>query len=117
MPCRLQRSAQHILTSLGQNNVSHPCTSPTARDRQEDFRQVLHKLLLLLEGELDVAVALLRGCQGGKNVSAHAKISRTHVRRLLRPWKAQRNPPKVLNVHRAFLVAGTNIKTETVATP
>lgn len=73
--------------------------APTSGNRQKYFRHLLDKYGLLFWSEQQIAVAMLRRSQCRKNVPAHAKVWIPHVRTLFRTGHAQRDPPKVCNLH------------------
>src|SRR5580698_6158258 len=101
LPGGSERPGQQILIRSRQNDVRGAVSSPTACDRQEDFRLLGNEIGLQFRCQHQVAEALALRCQGSEDPSAHAKVGRTHVRALLRAGQAQRQPPKIRSSHYA----------------
>src|SRR2546430_1295765 len=78
---------------------------PAAGHWNENIRQVLQKHLLLLRGEHQISITLLRMRKCAENSAVHAKVRSAHVRTFFRFLKTQRNPPEVLDSHRHSFVS------------
>ena len=70
--------------------------SPAAGDRHEDLGRLADERRLDLRREHEIAVALRLGGEGGEDPAADAEIRRAHVRALLCPVEAEREPAEVV---------------------
>src|SRR5436305_13690136 len=67
IPGGSQRAGEDVLVGCSQTNVSCSHSPPSARYREEDFRQFTYEIGLLLGCKQQVSVALLLSSVGSEN--------------------------------------------------
>src|ERR1700737_4991250 len=79
LPSRAQSASEHVLAHFRQPNVGAPHPSPSTRNGQEHFWQLLDKLRLQLRCEHQVTVALVLRGERSEDPASYTEASRSHV--------------------------------------
>ena len=98
----LEGTGEDVFAGFGQNDMGAAHLAPAARDRQEDFGEILDEKLLLLGREHEIAVALLDMGKRGENVATDAEIGGAEVAPLRGAGEAERDAREVVWGHEAL---------------
>ncbi len=68
-------------------------------DRKENLGEFFDEGGLLIEGEVQVPIALLGGSERGKDAACDAKVGLPHVRTFFRVFEAEGNAAEIVYGH------------------
>jgi hypothetical protein len=109
LPRGTQRTRHDVLIGRRQANMGSAVPAPSAMNGKEQLGRLFDERGLLLRRKHQIAVALALRGKRGKDPAAHSKVGRAHMRTLFGALQTQRDPSKIVRIHKLYSFTGEPI--------